>query len=772
MSSNSTESLERWLRPLPFGAFLALAIFACFPQVLLGLESFFARDYGVLGYPTIVFQREAFWRGELPMWNPYSNLGQPFLAQWGPMALYPFSLIYLLLPLPWSLGLFCLAHVWLGGIGMHLLARRWTESNVAGALAGTFYVFNGITFASFAWSNYLVTLGWMPLVVLLAERAWREGGRWIIGAALVGALQMLSGAPEVILFTWFIVGVLCLCDALRAGGSLIPFFGRILAIVLLTAGLTAVQLIPFFELITESHRDPSFATSKWRLPLWGWANFLVPLYNAFEVPSGQYFQHEQQFLTSVYLGGTALTFALLGIFRWPDARVWALTLVALFSVLLAFGEHTPVYSTLRKLFPLVGIARYPVKFLFIVAFIIPLLAGCGMAAIVKSRLPRGLLLSLALVLTTMGVIAWAAHGHRFVDYSDWPQDVRGNSYFSWARTEPGEWLPDGILNVALRMIFCAASVFLLAAAVRARRSSLAFAFLGMALIAADVRTHTPRQNPTLPSAAMTRRYWPAELPSPELGQDRVFIRPRADAYLTYLSGTNATTVWETRRRAQWSNLNLLDRVSKVNGSSTLQTREERLVETAIYSMTNRPPQPLLDFLGAKWTTSTNAADEWLPRPTALPLVTAGQRPVFLEEAAALEAMVQDDFEPQRVVFLSPGLRSQVVATSAVPAVATNVVFTTQSIEADIITPEPTVAVIAQSFYPAWNATVDGESVPLLLANVAFQAVSIPAGQHRLRITYSDFYLRAGAGVSAASLLVCVVLWLRFGRTRRGGSQGV
>ena len=111
MNANKGAPLERWLRPLPFGLFLALALFACYPQVLAGLESFFTRDYGALGYPNIHFQRECFARGELPMWNPYSNCGQPFLAQWGTMSLYPFSLVYLLLPLPWSLSLFCFLHV-------------------------------------------------------------------------------------------------------------------------------------------------------------------------------------------------------------------------------------------------------------------------------------------------------------------------------------------------------------------------------------------------------------------------------------------------------------------------------------------------------------------------------------------------------------------------------------------------------------------------------------------------------------------------------------
>src|SRR5712691_9904621 len=80
-----------WLTPGRFAALLALLILAAFPKVALGLHSFVYRDYGVLGYPFIHYARESFWRGELPLWNPLSNCGAPFLGQWGTMTLYPFS---------------------------------------------------------------------------------------------------------------------------------------------------------------------------------------------------------------------------------------------------------------------------------------------------------------------------------------------------------------------------------------------------------------------------------------------------------------------------------------------------------------------------------------------------------------------------------------------------------------------------------------------------------------------------------------------------------
>src|SRR6266851_5950964 len=96
---------EQWLSADRFGALLGLCILATFPGVLSAATTFVVRDFGTFSYPVAFFQRQCFWHGELPLWNPLSLCGIPFLAQWNTMALYPPSLIYLLMPLAWSLPL-------------------------------------------------------------------------------------------------------------------------------------------------------------------------------------------------------------------------------------------------------------------------------------------------------------------------------------------------------------------------------------------------------------------------------------------------------------------------------------------------------------------------------------------------------------------------------------------------------------------------------------------------------------------------------------------
>src|SRR2546425_5483369 len=130
-ASSYSQRTDAWFTPGRFAAVAALVIFVLFPDVMLGTRTFVFRDYGLYGYPVAFHHRESFWRGEVPLWNPLSDCGIPFLAEWSTLALYPFSFFYLLSPLSWALGVFSLAHLFLAALGMYFLARRWTGNRLA-----------------------------------------------------------------------------------------------------------------------------------------------------------------------------------------------------------------------------------------------------------------------------------------------------------------------------------------------------------------------------------------------------------------------------------------------------------------------------------------------------------------------------------------------------------------------------------------------------------------------------------------------------------------
>jgi hypothetical protein len=74
-------------------------------------------------------------------------------------------------------------------------------------------------------------------------------------------------------------------------------------------------------------------------------------------------------------------------------------------------------------------------------------------------------------------------------------------------------------------------------------------------------------------------------------------------------------------------------------------------------------------------------------------------------------------------------------------------------------------VLTDLHFPGWTAEVDGQVVPIRLANFAFRAVSVPAGSHTVRFVYRPDSFTWGAVVSGAAVLILVALcWLGRGPT--------
>src|SRR5262249_47804042 len=132
---------------------LACALFACFPKVIIGAHTWFFRDYGAYLYPLNVFTRNSLLRGELPLWNPYSQCGVPHMAQLG--SWYPPTLLAIFLPLPWALNIVVVLHLLWAGLGIYLLARHWGLETFAATFAGMAAVFNGVILSSIEWAAYI-----------------------------------------------------------------------------------------------------------------------------------------------------------------------------------------------------------------------------------------------------------------------------------------------------------------------------------------------------------------------------------------------------------------------------------------------------------------------------------------------------------------------------------------------------------------------------------------------------------------------------------------
>ncbi|MGB8646306.1 MAG: oligosaccharide flippase family protein [Anaerolineae bacterium] len=293
-------------------------------------------DLVLENYPWKKFIDDSLRQGELPLWNPYILAGQPFMAAGQNAALYPFSLLFILLPLTYAYGLFVALHFWIAAASMYLLARVLGLRPFAATLSGIVYAFSDFMVVSVVFPMVISAAAWLPAILALLELTLREEERRLAlreeqQLSLRGTKQSWSDPTEIAspqttpraithraysfrrellyaLFTIILLGVQFLAGhveisyyilmvvGLYAAWRTLPLFWRagrwqtrarefgrvavgLALIVGLGGALAAIQLVPLYELVQRNFRSGSASLAQvtgWALPIRQVLTFIIP----------------------------------------------------------------------------------------------------------------------------------------------------------------------------------------------------------------------------------------------------------------------------------------------------------------------------------------------------------------------------------------------------------------------------------------------------------------------------------------------------------------
>ncbi|MGQ0601152.1 MAG: hypothetical protein ACT4QE_05575 [Anaerolineales bacterium] len=247
------------------------------------------------------FIRESIQAGELPLWNPYLFTGVPFLAAGQHSALYPFSIIYYLFPLPRAYGLFTVSQLWIAGLFAYIFLRVLGLRRLSAAFGGVLYQLCSFMVVSVVFQMIIAAAAWLPLILTCLELIARQqplAGRpatvpWmVLGAFALGA-QILAGHVEITYYTLLVsgaystwrLGVIYRQQRRDAPAARLPV-ARLLRPALAMLGLAvfglalaAVQFVPLYELASNSFRTgrASFEQIRdWAFPARHGLLFLIP----------------------------------------------------------------------------------------------------------------------------------------------------------------------------------------------------------------------------------------------------------------------------------------------------------------------------------------------------------------------------------------------------------------------------------------------------------------------------------------------------------------
>ncbi len=307
--------------------------------------------------------RSSLAQGEWPLWNPFILSGDILAASAQSAPYSPFTLLALLLPVPLSLTFSAAITHLLAALCAYLFARELGCRESASLIAaGGWMCASSIAF--FILWPLAAAWAWFPLVLLGVRRASFA----ILTCAFT--LLLLAGHPETALHVVFLAGAYVL--TLRSRRAILVAIGSGLTAV----ALAAIFLLPILEAApqTMEHatRVGSFASTPRGVTgdhvLARLATDLFPYLHARKWTLGALP------VDTSAAGSIVLALAIYAIWRVRRAESWFFAGVALFG-LLAHAEWTPVARALQAL-PLLDVALNE-RFSFAAAFALVLLAALG-----------------------------------------------------------------------------------------------------------------------------------------------------------------------------------------------------------------------------------------------------------------------------------------------------------------------------------------------------------------------------------------------------------
>jgi hypothetical protein len=292
------------------------------------------------------------------------------------------------------------------------------------------------------------------------------------------------------------------------------------------------------------------------------------------------------------------------------------------------------------------------------------------------------------------------------------------------------------------------------------RRSRRYAWWGLAVlvfVAADLAWAARGLNPTVTAEFYNR------LADADGGDSRAYWPEKIDddlKYETYLRFDDyriATEGWVDFRGSGLDNLNLLDRHYLLNNFDPL--RVGHFVDYV--NLIEANPEQRDALLQAAYVQNVygeNGERQALNLPTARAWFSEGIC-WHTTELALSEALVNDSWQPLR--------QAHIVGDGGCPDVAPDApiwgeVIDLQdhgnSVVVTVDTQTGGLLVLADTDYPGWTATVDGEPTRILRANQTFRAVEVPAGAKQVEFDYRPGWILPGALVSIMALLVMLLLF--------------
>ncbi|MDT8340982.1 MAG: hypothetical protein RQ751_05670 [Longimicrobiales bacterium] len=819
--AEAAPALPAWL---PHTLFAAVTLWL-FRDFVFSSAMLYGGDTEAMGYMARAFYAEELARGNFPGWNPLLVGGTPFLAALsGGDSLYPPSLLLLLLMEPYrALGWKLVLHVFLAGVGVYGWTRTLGVSRAAATVAGLGYLVGPflVTLVFPGHDGKLFVTALTPFLFWAVEVWFRDGsGPAWAGIAAAVAMVTLTTHFQMAYFLFGAAGAYAVFRTVQGiregkreagpdgdvprGVPKAPPAGAVrrrttpaprrfvlfLAAAVTGVGVAGVQFLPALQYIGEFSRRTATTTeatpeanrayaASWSMhPEEALSTLVLPEFAGNDAgtsgwTSGTYWGRNFFKTNHEYLGLGLLLLAVLAFLGGPRPGLrWFLAGLGAVAFLYTLGTHTPVWPLFYALLPGVKLFRAPSMAIFLAGFSLATLAALGvdrfLAWVRDPGTPdgaRGLrvlwigagALGAVFLLAGSGQLTalWTAVVHSGVERPEalqaaQPFLARGAFLALLVALVPPLLLTGGRRG----MLAPRAVVAVLACLVAVDGARISGAFIDTRDFEAFHRT-SPNIDVLLARQGSEPPFRVLDLSEPQMGQG---VRAAMQG-LEVASGHHP---------------NDLARYRELTGMVGSGMPENLLRSPGLMAMLNVryiiwPVRRFGAPEGLEPVSATRFANgevyEAVYRVEDLPRARLVAQAEVVPDADAVARLLDPGFPGGTVVTVPEPV--PVTLGGGVPEGSVSwVVRQTDRQELTVTTDRTSLLVIADNWYPAWRAIVDGVEAPVLRVNHTLRGIPVEAGTHTVVLTFRSSHVRNGLVVSGLSgLVVLGVLGASLARRR-------
>ncbi len=687
--------------------------------------------------PWLIYASREIHSGRFPSWNPYAYGGAPLLANAQSALLFPFNALAYVLPVHAALGVEAILKIMTAGLSMYWMLRILALQPLAATAGALAFMFNGFFIAWLGWP--LLNVGiWLPLLVGLTERlresgAWRDAG-WL---ALVIGVQFLGGHPETSFHILFFTG----CYALYRLRGRAPWrFLTQFAVAGAIGGLlAAVQLVPFFEYLSQSavffYRRQNHLILT--LPARAIIALLIP--NYFGSPVGQNFwgpANYNEISGSVgVIPWILVPCALLG--QWRKRGTTFFLGSAIFIGAVVYNVRPSPWAL--SLLPGFSMAANH-RLILALAFSLATLSGFGMELLINppaDNRPRSVVIG---VTVTYLLLAMISVGYLIADYREiLEKGVAHFVAFQW-----GVFL----------LLLTAGTLLTVYALLRGScTATLAICLLTVELV--SLLSFAPSYNPVIEA----KDFYPLTPALEFLQRDRSLFRvllPVPDVGAAYgisdIAGYDAMTPQNLEQ--------LIDATGSVGRLGNGPLKFTRDLNSQIADLVNLKyvllppgapgPGPKFQLVYDGFDARIYRNNKVFPRAF---LVSRARS--CLNDAVALALIRWERVNLRNEVFIAGC--PQLASGSPLDSVPEVQRYEAEQVVVHADVQSPAFLVLTDTYDAGWRVWVDGRKTPLLRADYAFRAVALEAGSHTVTFRYQPPTLRLGLTLSLVAMLVILAL---------------